>query len=170
METEIKRLGKDEQAFSYTQGLRNRTAIRELMEEQWIENHASGTLRKNKRIGFSYRIQYLSERVAYEFGYGFEILPRSQIIFGDPITEGDCHSITEAGWHIERYMALDIFNDHVEAKYINASYRDNSVREGVGMIVRATSATWVPAGHIVFAIVAEFDPIRKQWKDARNPF
>ena len=34
---------------------------------------------------------------------------------------------------------------------------------------RQTSATFVPGGHLVFAIVAEFDPIKKVWLDAVNP-
>lgn len=147
-----------------------RVDLRKLSEDHWIEMHGSGTLRKNKKIGFSYRTQYLAERVAYEFGYGFEILPRSQITFGDPITEENCKPLTEAGWHIERFMEMNVFNDYIEAKYINASYRDNSHREGVGIIIRETSAVWLPVGHIVFSIIAEFNPRMKEWEDAINPF
>lgn len=168
METQIRNVGETAAGKSPT--LDRRIAIREMSENEWIEAHGSGTLRKNKRVGFTSRTQYLAERTAYEFGYGFQILPRSQITFGDPITEEDCHPLTEAGWHIERYMMLDVFGDRFEAKYIHASYRDNSQREGVGIIVRETSAIWLPVGHIVFSIIAEFDPIKKEWKDAINPF
>ena len=170
METVVKTLTKDEQAMVYSQAHKRRTVIRYMSEDEWIEQHGSGTLRKNKRIGFTYRTQYLAERVAYEFGYGFQILPRSQITFGDPITEGDCHSITECGWHIERFMNMDVFDDKVQAKYIHASFRDETKKEGVGIIVRETSAPWLPAGHIVFAIIAEFNPYTKEWEDAINPF
>lgn len=148
----------------------NRSRIRTMPENEWIEEHASGTLRKNKRIGFSYRLQYLAERVAYEFGYGFEILPRSKIAFGDALTEENCGPITEAGWHIERYINMDIFGDYMEAKYMYATERDGKVSEGLGIIVRETSAPWVPTGHIIFAIIAEFDTVKKVWKDAVNPF
>lgn len=148
--------------------LEKRTAIRTMSEPDWIERHASGTLRKNKRIGFAYRTQYLDERVAYEFGYGFQILPRSQITFGDPISEGNCSAITEAGWHIERFIETNIFGDFAEAKYINASFRDK-VEEGVGIIIRETSAPWIPSGHIIFSIIAEFDPLKKVWINAINP-
>ena len=41
--------------------------------------------------------------------------------------------------------------------------------EGVGMVVRQTSAQFIPGGHLAFAIVAEFDPMTKQWRDAINP-
>jgi hypothetical protein len=170
METVVKSLDKNEQMMEYTTGLKRRVAIRNMSEADWIEKHSSGTLRKNKRIGFTYRTQYLTERTAYEFGYGFEVVPRSQITFGDPISEEDCHSITEAGWHIERVMMMDIFGDRIEAKYIHAAFRDGTNREGVGIIVRETSAAWLPSGHIVFSIIAEFDPIKKAWKDAINPF
>lgn len=170
METVVNKTAEDVQSLAMAFASKKRLAIRNLSEDEWIEKHGSGTLRKNKRIGFTYRTQYLAERVAYEFGYGFQILPRSQITFGDPITEGDCHSITECGWHIERYMELDIFGDKVQAKYIHASFRDETKKEGVGIIVRETSAPWLPAGHIVFAIVAEFNPYTKEWEDAINPF
>jgi hypothetical protein len=150
--------------------IQNRVTIRQMSESDWIENHGSGTLRKNKRIGFTYRTQYLAERVAYEFGYGFQILPRSQVTFGDPISEENCSPLTEAGWHIERYMSLDIFGDYFEAKYINASFRDGSQHEGVGIIVRETSAAWIPSGHIVFSIITIFDPFKKIWNNAINPF
>lgn len=167
METLIKKLDDSEPVAP---GLQKRWAIRNLPESEWIERHGSGTLRKNKRIGFTYRTQYLAERIAYEFGYGFQIVPRAQITFGDPISEENCHAITEAGWHIERYISLNIFDDYVEAKYIHASYRDNSKKEGIGIIVRETSSLWIPSGHIIFSIIAEFDPYRKVWKDAINPF
>lgn len=170
METLIKKVSKEETAAENLVSWTRRCSIRTLSEETWIDKHASGTLRKNKAIGFSYRQQYLAERIAYEFGYGFEILPRSQITFGDPISEENCKPLTEAGWHIERYMALNVFNDRIEAKYIHASYRDNSSREGVGIILRETSASWIPAGHIVFSIIAEFNPHLKIWEKAINPF
>lgn len=141
-----------------------------MSEADWINNHASGTLRKNKKIGFSYRSQYLEERTAYQFGWEFKILPRSKITFGDPITEGDNHSVTEAGWHIERYINTRLFyEDYYEAKYLVADESGGS-REGIGLIVRDTTAQWVPPGHIVYAIIAEFDKTAGKYKPAVNPF
>ena len=90
--------------------------------------------------------------------------------FGDAYTEGDEAAITEAGWHIERYLQLSLYpEDQFEAKYVNVEYKDGTAREGIGMICRQTSAAWVPTGHIVFAIVAEYDPLQKRWHPARNP-
>ena len=144
--------------------------LRRMSEDDFIEKHASGTLRKSKRIGMVYRSLYLKERTAYEFGYNFEILPRSLVTFGDPITEGDCHPLTEAGWHIERYLFLNGGKDeYYECKYIHVDYPDGSKKQGLGIIVRRTTAQYVPTGHIVFAIVTEFDPIKGDWKEAVIP-
>jgi hypothetical protein len=150
--------------------LERRLKIRAMSAHEFIELHASGTLRKNKRLGMVWRNQYLEERVAYEFGFGFECLPRSHVTFGDAFSEADSHPVTEAGWHIERHIELSIFpEDRFEAKYINVEYKDGSRREGIGMIVRETSADFVPDGHLVFAIVAEYEPLRKAWLPAKNP-
>ena len=144
--------------------------IREMDADAFVEKHASGTLRKNKRIGMVWREQYLHERAAYEFGWAFECLPRSRVTFGDAYTEGDVKPLTEAGWHIERYIELCPFpEDQFEAKYLNVEYKDGALREGVGMVCRQTSAAFVPGGHLVFAIIAEFDPVKKLWRDAVNP-
>lgn len=140
-----------------------------LTEDEWINAHASGTLRKNKRPGFAYRKQYLEERIAYQFGFGFEIAPRSRVTTGVPITEGDCHAVTEAGWHIERYMTMQLFEaDECEARYIRVD-EDGSSREGIGIVITKTSVGWIPEGHTVFAIIAEYDPLKKEYKEAQNP-
>jgi hypothetical protein len=90
--------------------------------------------------------------------------------FVDAYTEGDVKALTEAGWHIERYIELSTFpEDHFETKYLNVEYKDGTTREGVGMVVRQTSAQFIPGGHLVFAIVAEFDAVKKIWHDAVNP-
>ena len=149
-----------------------RQALRNMGTDEWIETHASGTLRKNKRLGFAYRPQYLHERCAWEYGHVFEVLPRSRVTFGDPITEGDCKPVTEAGWFIDRYMTIGktIFpKDYYECKYIFADRGDGTKTEGVGIVVRATCSTWLPAGHILFAIVAEYDPHQERFLPAQNP-
>ena len=49
-------------------------------------------------------------------------------------------------------------------------YTNNSkAQEGVGMILRETSALWVPKGHLIFAIIAEFNPSTQTWQAAENP-
>ena len=50
-----------------------RVTLRLMTAEGFIDKHASGTLRKNKALGMAWRAQYLEERTAYEFGWGFEL-------------------------------------------------------------------------------------------------
>lgn len=141
--------------------------------EDWINLHGSGTLKKNKRIGMAWKQQYLEERTCWDFGWEFECVPRSRLTFGDAITEGDSHSVTEAGWHIERYMERNancvILGDKVQCKYIHVEYPDGAKREGLGIVVRSTTAKFIPDGHAVFAIIAEFDVEKDEWLPAVNP-
>lgn len=167
METKVVPLGEH---MASCPAMARRVAVRTMEADAFVEAHASGTLRKNKRLGMVWREQYLTERIAYEFGWTFQCLPRSRVTFGDAYTEGDVHAITEAGWHIERYIELSCFpEDRFETKYLTVEYKDGVKREGIGIIVRETSAIFVPGGHIVFAIVAEYDPARAVWCDAENP-
>ena len=162
--------------LSYTQNtelpaaIQKRIKMRTMSAESWIENHGSGTLRKNKKIGFAWQKQYNAERIAYEFGYIFEICPKTRVLFNDPITECDCKAITEAGWFIERYLELSVFpEDYFETKYIIVEEPDGTRREGIGIIVRETSFQVAP-GNFIFAIVAEYDHKTKDYMKAKNPF
>lgn len=144
-----------------------RWIIRSKEKEDWIAKHASGTLRKAVELGFSWRSLYLEERICYEYGWEFKYLPRSRVSFGDAIIEGDNSSLTETCWHAERYKTLNPFpdSDYLEIKYIQL---ENC--EGLGLILRTTSAPWVPSGHIIYALIAEYDTKNKQWLPAKNPF
>ena len=154
--------------------LKRRVDQRHMKADDWIESHASGTLRKNKRIGMAWTNHYYTERFAYEFGWGFEVLPSTRVNFGQAITAGDCSAITECGWHCERIMQMDIFGDEFEVKYIKAqggfgkNAKPDVEREGVGLVVRKTSAPFVPKGHLVFAIIAELNKETGVW-EAENP-
>lgn len=153
----------------FSRALDGRVALRRMSADEWVDRYASGTLRKNKRVGMSWRPQYLEERTAFEFGWTFWCVQRSRVTFGDAITEQDNHAVTEAGWHIDRYIALSVFpEDRFEAKYVQVE-QDGGRREGIGIVVRQTSAPWVPEGYIVFAIVAEYRPRKQRWKRAQNP-
>ena len=145
--------------------------FRAMSKEDFIERHGSGTLRKNSRIGMVNSCQYLHERVMYEYGAGFECQPRSRVTVGEAVTEEDCHPITEAGWYIERYMTRAAFpQDSFSCKYIQVEYKDGTRREGIGIVVEETWAPFLPLGNVVYAIVTPFDPAKKEWQDAINPF
>lgn len=150
-----------------------RNEIRSMTNTEFIEDHASGTLRKNSLIGFRYDDQLTHERIAFEFGYGFESMPSSRITFNDAMTIGDCKPITEAGWFISRWIKIQssIFpEDKFETKYIIVEDENGTRREGVGLICRQTSYPYVKNGHIIFAIISEWDNSKKEYKSAINPF
>jgi len=144
--------------------------IREMSQKDWIDGHGSGTLRKNARLGMRYQKQYRHERICFEFGHGFEICPSTYITFNDAQTEADCKSITEAGWHIDRLITRRIFvEDHFEVKYIHHEEPNGFRREGVGVILRATTCSWIPESQLVFCIIAEYDLKTRDFKPAINP-
>ena len=144
--------------------------LRAMPQPEWIERYASGTLRKSTRLGMNTRMHYLNERAAFEFGYGFEVLPTSRVLFGVVQAEGDCKAITELGWHCERLQATRRWaEDEFEPKYIVVDDRSDFRREGVGIVVWQTSADWVPRAHLVFAITCEWDLKLKRWAEPENP-
>lgn len=145
--------------------------IRLLGEADWISNHASGSLQKAKKLGFSYRSLYLEERVAHDFGWTFKVIPKSRITFGDALMEGDNPSLTETCWFALRIMNRNHFpdTDYYELKYIKTYHTDlkgEEGEEGIGLILRQSSAMWLPKGHLVYSIIAEWDG---KWKGASNP-
>tara|TARA_R110002074_G_scaffold224186_2_gene395436 strand:+ start:28 stop:561 length:534 start_codon:yes stop_codon:yes gene_type:complete len=151
-------------------------SLREMSGGDWMERHGSGTLRKNKRYGMRIVSHYRVERVAWEFGYPFEVMPTTWVNFNDAISAGDCHAVTESGWHGGRMIERSIFpNDVFQIKHIIV---DGSAgkggptgrREGLGILVRQTSAAWVPRGNIVFAMMSLHNKETGEWSDVRNPF
>ncbi len=147
-------------------------SVRGETADGWIERHASGSLRKAQALGFSYRNLYLEERCAHDFGWTFRVLPRTRVTFGDALMEGDCPALTETCWFAARLVARNPFpdSDVYEVKYIKTCAADVTgavETEGVGVVVRQTSAGWVPPGHLVFAVIAEWTG--HGWAGAKNP-
>lgn len=144
--------------------------VRTMSKEEFIENHGSGTLRKNTKIGIKSHSQYLEERIAYEFGWGFQSMPSTRVTVGEAITEGDVKGLTELGWFAERYLMTRVFEeDLIEVKIIQ--YEDCAGKrfEGNGIVVKQTSFN-VPNGHLVFAIITHYDTQKEEWGEAENPF
>jgi hypothetical protein len=151
----------------------HRVALRTMARADFIHEHGSGTLRKNTKLGMDNNRQYLDERTAYEFGWGFEARPSKQVTLGRAITEGDCHAITEVGWHAERYLSYMLFpGDEGTVAYITVEVNGER-REGVGIVITKTSAAWINidpyVDMTVFAIITEWDNKTKDWKEAINP-
>ena len=145
-----------------------RRQLRCLSQQEFIEQYGSGTLRKSQKLGFNIQEAYLKERVRFEFGHGFEILPRSRITYS-AIKLESCQAITELGWHAERMIEMRPFaSDSFICKQFEVEYANEKIREGAGILVEKTSAPWLPAGYMIFCIVTE----KKHgiYQSAINPF
>lgn len=145
--------------------------VRAKTEEEWINDHASGTLRKNRRLGMKYKTQYLQERAAFEFGHEFQLMPSTRVTWNDAMTYGDCKPITEAGWYSDKLISMCPFAEDVyEVKYIIVEDSDGKRTEGIGIVVKKTSALFVPdSGYILFAIITEYCKNSHDYFPAKNP-
>jgi hypothetical protein len=145
--------------------------LRGQSEAQWIDRHASGSLRKAAALGLSTRDLYLHERTAHEFGWGFRCLPATRVLVGRAMIAGDCRPLTEACWHSERIVARNPFpaGDRYRMAYVRIDERDAIPEEGVGIVLTRTTARWVPDGHLVFALIAPFDSLTRSYLPAENP-
>lgn len=143
---------------------------RTMSNSDFIEQHGSGTLRDNKNLGFVWSIQNLSERIAYTFGYGFAAFKSHTVVFNDSISECDEVAYTLAGRWFKAYQAKKLFEeDYFEIKYVIVKdEQDQKVWEGIGVVVRETSATFVPDNTLVIAQVARFDPKTQTWDSPVN--
>lgn len=158
-------------------GIKNQILMRTTPLKNWLStpflsDRLSGTLRKNARIGFRHQSQLEHEAICQTMGYAFEILPTTYVTLNDAMTEGDCHPITEVGWHVDRLLSIHPFDEDVfELKYIVV--KDNlsfDVKQGVGIVLKETSIQWIRPGSLCFALLTEFDPKTKQWSECVNPF
>ena len=147
------------------------TPLTEWFNEPSLKDRLSGTCIKNHRLKFKVGEQLRHEAICQTLGWGWESMPASYITFNDAMSEGDCHAITETGWHADRWLSLQLFpEEKYEVKYIQISHSDGSKREGVGLICNQTTIQWLPGGHLLFALIAEFDTKTGEWCEAVNPF
>lgn len=154
------------------QTLMRTTPLNDWLKIPSLSDRLSGTLKKNARVGFKYQQQLEHEAICQTLGFGFEILPSTYLTFNDPITEGDCHPLTEVGWHMDRLLFIQLFKEDVfKLQYINIQDKDGKIeRQGVGIIVEKTSIQWIRKGSICFALMTEFNSITKTWSPCINPF
>jgi hypothetical protein len=143
---------------------------RTMSNTDFIKNHGSGTLKDNKDYGFIWSIQCLSERLAYTFGYGFTAQKSHLVVFNDSISECDETAYTMSGRWFKAYQSKKLFNeDYFEIKYVSIKNEDGSKNwEGIGVIVRETSATFIPDNIIVVAKVCQFNHHTQQWEKPVN--
>lgn len=143
---------------------------RTISNADFVELHGSGTLRDNKELGFVWSIQCLSERLAYTFGYGFSAFKSHNVVFNDSISECDEEAYTLAGRWFKAYQAKKLFEeDYFEIKYVSIKDECNrKVWEGIGIVVRETSATFIPENTLVVAKVCEFESRHQCWAKPVN--
>lgn len=155
-----------------TQVLMRTTPLKEWLNVKKLSDRLSGTLKKNASIGFRYQSQLEHEALAQTMGWGFEAIPTSYLTFNDALTEGDCHSITEVGWHVDRLLNIHPFSEDIfELKFINIQDQEgNLLRQGIGIIVKETSIQWIGNGKLVIALLTEYSIKDKDWTPALNPF
>lgn len=112
--------------------------IRELTKRGFIEEYASGTLRKSFWCGLDVQDMYLHERIAYEFGYAFEMFKKEDIkSIKDVVARVDYPVIKESMWLFERYRTLNTFK-----KTDVFSFKEVLLKNGenfYGIVVEQTS-------------------------------
>lgn len=140
-----------------------------MSHSDWIELHGSGTLKDNKDMKFVWSMQCLSERLAYTFGYGFSAFKSHLVTFNDSISECDEPAYTLAGRYMKHYLAKKLFEeDYFELKYVILKEEDGTRSwEGIGIIIRETSAKFIPDNTLVVAKVAQYIP-HKGWENTIN--
>lgn len=145
-----------------------RVLLRNTSKEEFIEKWGSGTLRKSHRLGFDTHDAYLQERIRFEFGIAFEIIQRSRVTYSD-IKLISSQALTELGWHAERMIELRPFDsDEFVCKQFDIEYANGTIKQGAGILLKSTSASWIPNGYMVFAIITE--KRNNQYLPAINPF
>lgn len=147
----------------------NRYKLRDADADSWILQLGSGTLNNSKNASVEWHPLYRQERVAFEYGDGFDLIPHTRITFGTFIAEGDCPVTTHVAYYWRCLQKRSIFGADVhEIKYIHL-FTDNSKREGAGIIVTQTDSPWLPSGYTIYALISEWNPEKKAWGPINNP-
>ena len=134
------------------------TAVRAALvnlPEHWVATWGSGTLRRCIEEGLAWRELYLHERVAFEFGYSFSPVPRSRIVLGRALAEGDSPAVTETCWWARslRWRAeRDQRPAKVEVIHARVSDGDGGHEEGVAITYEPKAQpAWLPKDRVMIA-------------------
>lgn len=131
-------------------GCKNLDDLRKLSRNEFIEQHASGTLRKSDRIGFDTDEMYWHERIAYEIGWGFEMVDSDDFDVKQIVAEPDIKLITEIGWVTERHMSRNPFKED--------KYKLVKINEQPAVILTQTSLP-IPENKLILAYLVEDNTI-----------
>jgi hypothetical protein len=147
--------------------IKKRVALRFLSDDEWIEKHASGTLRHSKNLGLNYSDLYFHERIAFEFGATFTSQNKGLVSMSPLVIEGDCHPLTEFGWYVRKYLLHNIFD---EDKFVPCKIlvsKMGGADEGAALVCTHSSAPWLPTNHVIYCMISSL--IDGVWQEAVSP-
>lgn len=137
---------------------------------EWVDKYATGHLQDLKEMGAKWHSEYLEERCAMDYGYGFRVVPRTKIKTGPPVAEGDSVGHTTLVHLTHRLNLRDIFGDNYKPVYLNVQESPLTHIEGLGIVVEHTvRPSWLPEDFVIVSMVAECDTQKHEWKAPVNP-
>jgi hypothetical protein len=111
--------------------------------------------------GMRWREMYLGERIALEFGYGFEAVPASRCQLGDALATSDDPSTTETCWWARalRYRAhRDGRADVVRVVHARISDSDGGAQESIALHLTPNPwPSWLPRDRRILALTVQKD-------------
>lgn len=138
-----------------------RTALAQAIPEHWATTYGSGTLRRAIEEGMAWRELYLSERVAFEIGYGFTPAQKSRLNLGQAFSEGDDPGTTETCWWTRalRWRAAQSGRPAtLSVHHARLADGDGGAREGIAIVYApVTRPAWLPVDRCLIAFTTTPD-------------
>lgn len=128
---------------------------------RWAMAWGSGSLRRAIEEGLRWNEMYLGERVALEFGYGFEAVPDSRLTIGSAIASSDDSATTETCWWARalRWRSAKAGRkDVVAVLHVTVSDGDGGSESGMAILMTPEPRpSWLPADRKLVAITVGKD-------------
>ncbi len=150
--------------------------ISTISKEDFINMHASGTLRKGSSLGMLNVDMLIEEYVAYMFGYEFMAVPSSRVTIGEICIEGDQKEFTEFCWHTERAKTMFFNAGDVIPCYATYEDPEGNKTEGMAILINLKEEFYsnlritIPKGRKILAFVSVFNQKEHCYESASSPF
>ena len=142
---------------------------RQIAKKELVDEHGSGTLKLNTKLGFSTGIQLDSEVFAYIFGYAFSFFKTENITIGESISECDEEAYTLTGRYFHRFNENRLFReDKFSIRFCHILEDGESVWEGICIVVEETSYPHIRQNSLIAAPIYEYDTKKEEWKHFIN--
>lgn len=136
-----------------------RKALIDVCPEHWIATYGSGSLRYAVQEAMRWREMYLEERVALEYGYGFEAIHASRCLIGDALAASNDPGTTETCWWARalRYRAQrDSRADKVQVVHARVTDGDGATTEGIALYLQPDPwPAWLPKDRKLIAFTTD---------------